>query len=137
MRKVSCLFGALILSIGLISCGGSGSDGGINNPPPPPPTCAANTFCMSSGSSFFIDGGGTTLSVAANTAVTWTNDSGIPHDVTFDDPTTALAVGGGSAGNIPQPASGSHQRQFAVSGSTHPFHCIIHGTPMHGTLNVL
>jgi plastocyanin len=92
---------------------------------------------MSSGSSFFINGGGTVLSVAANTAVTWTNDSGVPHDVTFDDPTTALAVGGGSDGNIPQPASGSHQRQFAVSGSTHPFHCIIHGAIMHGTVNVL
>jgi hypothetical protein len=136
MRRISCLFGALILSIGLISCGGS-SDGTITNPPPPPPTCAANTFCMSSGSSFFIDGGGTTLSVAANTAVTWTNDSGVPHDVTFDDPTTALAVGAGSAGNITQPASGSHQRQFAVSGSSHPFHCIIHGLVMHGTVTIL
>jgi plastocyanin len=92
---------------------------------------------MSSGSSFFIDGGGTTLSVAANTAVTWTNDSGISHDVTFDDPTTALAVGNGGAGNIPQPATGSNQRKFAVSGSSHPFHCTIHGAVMHGTVNVL
>jgi plastocyanin len=75
--------------------------------------------------------------VAANTAVTWTNDSGVPHDVTFDDPTTALAVGAGSAGNITQPASGSHQRQFAVSGSSHPFHCAIHGLVMHGTVTVL
>jgi plastocyanin len=87
-------------------------------------------------SSFITAAGGTTLSVAANTAVTWTNDSGITHDVTFDDPTTALAVGTGSAGNIGAHSTGSNQRQFAVSGSSHPFHCTIHGTVMHGTVTV-
>jgi plastocyanin len=92
---------------------------------------------MSSGSTFFINGGGTILSIAANTAVTWTNDSGVDHDVTFDDPSTALAVGAGASGNIPVHASGSHQRQFAVSGSTHPFHCTIHGSIMHGTVTVM
>jgi plastocyanin len=90
------------------------------------------------GSSFFTAAGTgtTTLSVAANTAVTWTNDSGITHNVTFDDPATALAVAGGASGNIGDHSSGSHQRQFAVSGSSHPFHCTIHGTNMHGTVNV-
>jgi len=86
--------------------------------------------------SFVTAAGGTILTVAANTAVTWTNDSGIAHDVTFDDPSTALAVGAGADGNIPQPATGSNQRKFAVSGSSHPFHCTIHGTGMHGTVNV-
>ena len=84
---------------------------------------------------FFVNGGGTTLSVLVNTPVTWTND-GIAHDVTFDAPATALAVGAGNGGNIPQPATGSNQRQFAVSGSSHPFHCTIHGAGMHGTVNV-
>jgi plastocyanin len=89
------------------------------------------------GSTTFITAAGTTtLTVPINSAVTWTNDSGIAHDVTFDDPATALAVGSGNSGNIPQPASGSNQRKFAVSGSTHPFHCTIHGTAMHGTVNV-
>jgi plastocyanin len=92
---------------------------------------------MSSGSSFFINGGGTILSIAANTAVTWKNDSGVDHDVTFDDPTTALAVGTGASGNIPAPATGPSSRQFAVSGSTHPFHCTIHGSIMHGTVTVM
>src|SRR3954471_295702 len=137
MRKVSGLFGALLFAVGAIACGGGGGDGGVTNPPPPPPpppTCAANTFCM--GATTFYTEGGTnvnTLTVPANTAVTFTNDSGILHDVTFDDPSTALAVGSGAAGNITQHTSGSHQRQFAVSGSTHPFHCTQHGTVMHGT----
>jgi len=72
-------------------------------------------------------------------AVTWTNDSGITHNVTFDDPTTALAVGTGSGGTIPNHLSGSNQRQFAVSGSSHPFHCTIHGTTttgMRGTVTI-
>jgi len=88
---------------------------------------------------FVTTAGTTTLSVAANAAVTWTNDSGVIHNVTFDDPATALAVGTGSAGNIPDHSTGSNQRKFAVSGSSHPFHCTIHGTSttgMIGTVNV-
>ncbi len=138
MRKVSGLLGALMLTIGVVSCGGSGyttGTGGGGGGGGGGGNCAAGTFCMGS-SSFFTAAGTTTLSVATNTAVTWTNDSGVTHDVTFDDPATALAVGTGSAGNIGAHASGSNQRQFAVSGSSHPFHCTIHGTIMHGTVNV-
>ena len=51
MRKISGLFGVLILSIGLASCGGGG-DGSVSPPPPPPPppppTCPTGTFCMGS-----------------------------------------------------------------------------------------
>ena len=141
MRKSSGLFGALILAIGVASCGGGGGGGGYITPPPPPPppppACPANTFCMPSTSFSFVTAAGTTtLTVPVNTAVTWTNDSGIIHNVTFDDPTTALAVGTGSAGNIPDHSSGSNQRQFAVSGSSHPFHCTIHGLGMHGTVAI-
>jgi plastocyanin len=74
------------------------------------------------------------LSVAANTAVTWTNDSGIDHNVTFDDPTTALAIGTGSSGTFTAPNGSTNQRQFATSGS-HPFHCTIHAG-MSGVVNV-
>lgn len=140
MRKIVSLFGALALAVGVMSCGGGGGDGGGITPPPPPPpppTCAANTFCMGASSFFTAAGTGTTtLTVAANTAVTFTNDSGILHDVTFDDPTTALAVGNGDSGDIPVHTSGSHQRKFAVSGSSHPFHCTQHGQVMHGTVTV-
>ncbi|HVS60321.1 MAG TPA: plastocyanin/azurin family copper-binding protein [Gemmatimonadaceae bacterium] len=140
MRKISGLFGALILAIGVASCGGGGDATGTPPPPPPPPpppTCPANTFCMGS-ANFVTAAGTTTLSVPANTAVTWTNDSGIGHNVIFDDPATALAVGTGNPGNIPLHTSGSNQRQFAATGN-HPFYCSIHGTAttgMHGTVTI-
>ena len=142
MRKISAVFGALILAIGAVSCGGgsvvTGTVGGGGGGGGGGGTCPAGTFCMGA-ANFVTAAGATTLSVPANTAVTWTNDSGITHNVTFDDPATALAVGTGSAGNVPNHASGSNQRQFAVSGSSHPFHCTIHGTSttgMRGTLTV-
>jgi plastocyanin len=90
-----------------------------------------------SGSSFFVNGGGTTLSIAANAPVAWTNDDIQAHDVTFDDAASALAVGTGGAGNFSAPVGSSNQRKFAVSGNSHPFHCMIHGLVMHGTVTVL
>ena len=120
MRKISRLFGGLILVIGVASCGGGGN-------------CPAGTICMGS-ANFFTSASTTqpvTLTVAANTAVTWTNDSGTQHDVIFDDPSTALAVGAGDPGNIPLHTSGSNQRQFTTTGH-HPFHCSVHGTTTTG-----
>lgn len=138
MRVLGSL-AALFLATGLMSCGGGDSAGPPPPPPPPPPpTCDANTFCM--GSQTFFTAAGTTpvtLSVAANTPVTWDNNSGgIDHNVIFDDPSSALAVGSGASGNIGESTSGSFQRQFAVSGSSHPFHCTIH-PGMTGTVKVL
>jgi plastocyanin len=75
------------------------------------------------------------LSVAANATVTWTNDSSVDHNVTFDDPTTSLAVGTGSNGNFDAPVNSTNQRKFSVSGSSHPFHCTIHNG-MSGVVNV-
>jgi len=71
-----------------------------------------------------------TLTFGTNQAVTWFND-GIAHNVIFDNPAAALAVGGGNSGNITDPASGSNQRQFATAG-TYAFHCTIHGTATTG-----
>lgn len=92
------------------------------------------------GSSTFISATGSasnpTVTVAPNTAVTWDNNSGgIGHDVTFDTPAAALAVGNGNSGNIDLHTSGTNQRQFAATGS-YPFHCTVHGAGMKGTVIV-
>jgi hypothetical protein len=136
MKNISSLIGAFALVCALNSCGGSTD---TTTSPPPPPPCPAGTFCMGSAIFYTVAANFTnaTLNVARNAAVTWTNDSGTPHDVIFDTP-GALAVGNGSAGNIPIHSSGSNQRQFAAAG-TYAFHCGLHGTPgagMHGTVVV-
>jgi hypothetical protein len=141
MRKISGLFGVLILSMGLMSCGGGGGYSSVSPPPPPPPppppTCTTGTFCM--GGSTFYTANATqqpvALSVAANAPVTWTNDSSVDHNVTFDDPATALGVGTGAGGTFNAPIGSSNQRKFATSGSSHPFHCTIHAG-MSGVVNV-
>jgi hypothetical protein len=137
MRKISGLTGAFVLVLVTASCGGTTAPGGGGGGGGGGGNCPANTFCMGS-STFFTAAGSTatTVTIPANTAVTWTNSSGIEHDVVFDDPSTALAVGNGASGDIGLHTSGSHQRQFAVSGSSHPFHCTVHGAPMHGTVTV-
>ena len=140
MRKIYGLFAVLILSTGLMSCGGGGDSSVAPPPPPPPPpppTCATGTFCM--GGSTFLTANSTVqpvaLSVAANAAVTWTNDSSVDHNVTFDDPTTALAVGTGASGSFTAPNGSTNARKFATSGTSHPFHCTIH-PGMTGTVSV-
>ncbi|MFL5593284.1 MAG: plastocyanin/azurin family copper-binding protein [Gemmatimonadaceae bacterium] len=137
MKKICVLFAVSILAVGVISCGGDsaappgggggGGGGGDSN-------CPAGVFCM--GSSIFTTTASiaqpVSLTVATNTAVTWTNNSGgTEHDVVFDAPTAALAVGAGGAGNIPLHTSGSNQRQFAAAG-TYAFHCTVHGTATSG-----
>lgn len=91
--------------------GGGGGGGG---------SCAANTFCMTA-SSFTP----TSRTVAVNTVVNWTNNSGVVHNVTFTNPAAAGAVGSGASGNIPDHGDGTNSRVFATAG-THAFRCTIH-----------
>lgn len=132
MRKFSGLSAILILVFGVVSCGGGG-DGGITPPPPPPPpppTCPANTFCML-GSSFSP----TIRTVAPGSTVTWQNQSGILHNVTWDDAAGRnAALAGDGVGDIGEFSSGSHNRLFNAAG-TYGFHCTIH-LGMNGTLTV-
>ena len=124
--KISGLFGALILAIGVASCGG----GGDSTITPPPPQCPARTFCMTS--TTFTP---TTRTVTVGSTVTWTNDSGVTHDVVWDDATAkAAAAAGDGSGDMGQFASGSHTRAFATAG-TYKFHCTIH-FGMSGALTV-
>ena len=73
----------------------------------------------------------TSRTVAANTAVTWTNSSGVGHNVTFANPAAALAVGAGGSGSFDAPSPSTEQRRFAAAG-TYTFHCNIHGTATSG-----
>jgi plastocyanin len=58
-----------------------------------------------------------TITVVANTAITWTNNDGMPHTVTSD---TGNEL---NSGNIP--ASGTWSHTFTAAG-TYPYHCTIH-----------
>ena len=52
------------------------------------------------------------------------------HDIAFDTPEAALAVGIG-AGNFEAADKTSNHRKFAAAGS-YAFHCTIHGTATSG-----
>jgi plastocyanin len=132
MRKLSGLVGALALAGATMSCGGGGSAGPPPPPPPPPPpTCAANTFCL--GASSFAP---TTLTVPAGTTVSWKNDSGVLHDVTWDNAAGVNAAGpGDGSGDLGTFSTGTHTRVINTPG-TYGFHCNIHAPGMKGTLTV-
>jgi plastocyanin len=65
------------------------------------------------------------LTVAVGAPVTWLNNSGVFHNVTFGNPFAARAVGSGGSGNIAEHISGSNQRQFNSAG-TYIFECTLH-----------
>jgi plastocyanin len=67
-----------------------------------------------------------TLSILRNESVTWTNTSGLTHNITF---TTA-----GAPDNIPDHSSGSNIRTFANVG-TFEYHCTNHAG-MNGSVTV-
>ena len=123
MRRVSGLSGASVLVL-LAACGGDGG-AGPGNGGGGGGSCPANTFCMTA-STF----NPTSRTVAANATVTWSNDSGVDHNVTFDTPSAALGVGG-TGGNFAAGTPSTNQRRFATAG-TYPFHCTIHGSPTSG-----
>ena len=64
------------------------------------------------------------ITVARGATVTWTWTGRNPHTVTFDDGTTSA-----------QQTTGTYQRAFAAAG-TYPYHCVVHGTLMSGTVTV-
>lgn len=126
MRKLSGLFGALILVSALVSCGG-----GDTTVTPPPPQCAANTFCMTISNTFTP----LSMTVAVGSTVSFENDASLPHNVTWDTAAgrTAAAAGDGT-GDIGDFSTGTHTRVFNTAG-TFGFHCTIH-PGMNGTLTV-
>ncbi len=128
---------ALVLAIALlVGCNSSGGGGttteppGNENPPPGPPPMTA-TVNMESGD----DGYGgeshtfapTAVPVARGGTVTWQNNSGVTHNVTFDPATGAPA-------NISDHSSGSNSRTFSTLGAF-SYQCTLHAN-MRGTVNV-
>ena len=78
----------------------------------------------------------TTRTVAVGATVTWQNDSGVEHNVVWDNATAnAAAQAGDGTGDMPSFLTGtSHTRMFSAAGS-YGFHCTIH-PGMNATLTV-
>lgn len=113
-----------MLVFALLSCGGGGGGGGGNGPTGPGPgpgPPSPNTVTM--GASSFSP---TSLTIQAGGTVTWSNPSGIRHNVTF---TTS-----GAPGNIDDHTSGTNQRTFGSAG-TFNYNCTNHGG-MNGAVAV-
>ena len=133
MRRLSGLTAVLTIAFIAVSCGGGGGDGvgGPPPPPPPPPTCPTNTFCMTISNTFSP----ATLTVPVGTTVSWRNDAGSLHNVTWNSAAgrTAAQAGDGT-GDIADFSTGTHTRLFNTTG-TFAFTCTIH-PGMNGTLTV-
>jgi plastocyanin len=95
-------FRALWLALALVGCSDSTDPGDGNSVS----MTSSNTFSPSS------------VTIAATEAVTWTNGSGIAHNVTFGQVTGAPA-------NVPDFTAGSASRTFPTAG-TFPYQCTIH-----------
>lgn len=127
-------------AVTLCSCGGAGGYGGGGSSIAGPGgtggnttvTCPTNTVCMlyaqsgnyGSGSGSFLP---TSLSITHGGTVTFTNNSGVTHNVVFD----SQSPPGGDIGSI---SSGSQDRTFPTAGNF-AFHCTIH-PEMVGTIAV-
>jgi plastocyanin len=131
MQRIPGLLAAFILVVATTSCGGGatapgggggGGGGGAG--------CPAGTFCF--GATTYTP---TTRTVAVGSTVSWQNDSGVTHNVTWDNATArSAALAGDAAGDISDFSSGSHTRVFNTAG-TYGFHCTIH-PGMTATLTV-
>lgn len=89
------------------STGGTGGTGGTGNA-----TCPSGTICLRD-SNFDPS----SLTVARGTSVTFSNNSGIEHNVTFESGSGIQSIGNHS--------SGTNTRVFNTSGNF-PFQCTLH-----------
>lgn len=115
MKKVvliAFVFFAIMLSI---SCKKDSS----STPPPAANTVDISILAMSYSPS--------TVTVTKGTIVRWTNNGGTTHTVTADN-TTSFAS--------PTLAAGAVFNLTTNAIGTFPYHCLIHGISMAGTLNV-
>jgi plastocyanin len=108
------LFATSIIVV--ISCGKSSSS---NNNPPVSTTKNISIASMSFSPS--------SVTVSKGTVVKWTNNDGFAHTATSNDASTF------DSGSIGAGASYSYTANIA---GTFPYHCLIHGVAMSGTLVV-
>ncbi|HTD83872.1 MAG TPA: plastocyanin/azurin family copper-binding protein [Gemmatimonadaceae bacterium] len=134
MRRISGLIAVLAVGFTTLSCGGGGDStgtGGGGGGGGGGGTCPANTFCMTVANLFSP----ATLAVPVGTTVTWRNDAGTLHNVTWNNTAGRnAALAGDGTGDISDFSTGSHTRLFNTAG-TFGFKCTIH-PGMNGTLTV-
>jgi plastocyanin len=106
----------------MLACGGGGGYG--TNPPSSSCTPSGTTVCMTPSNTF----NPTQITIQHGGSVTWSNTTGVTHNVTFAPVTGAPA----DIGNF---ASGSQSAAFPTAG-TFAYHCTIHGASMSGTVVV-
>lgn len=109
----------LWLVLALAGCGGGSSTGPPAPPPPPPPPGGGNpaaTANVSMTSSNDAYGTATnafnpaTVTIIRNGTVTWSNNSGVVHNVTFGQAS-------GAPNNIGDLSQGSVSRSFPTAGT--------------------
>ncbi|HWJ21574.1 MAG TPA: plastocyanin/azurin family copper-binding protein [Gemmatimonadaceae bacterium] len=113
--------GAMILAVG---CGGGGGYGGGATGPTTtqtPPAGGSTSTNISVVDNAFRPAATT---VPVGSAVTWTWNGAVQHNVTFDDGTAS-----------PTQGSGTFVRTFTQAG-TYAYHCTIHGVAMSGKVTV-
>jgi plastocyanin len=115
----------MLLSLVLVGCGGYSADPSTPPPPPPPgggnPTLAASVAMTSGGDPY--GSSGNTFSPASVTilqtgTVTWNNNTGVLHNVTFG------SVAGAPA-NVTNMSTGNVSRSFGTAG-TFNYQCTNH-----------
>jgi hypothetical protein len=97
--------------------GGGGGGGGDCTP-------GNGTICVTTANTF----NPSAVTIAKGSTLTWSNTTGVTHTVTFDAVT-------GAPPSDPSFASGTFTATFNTAG-TFPYHCLIHGTSMSGTITV-
>lgn len=96
----------------------------------------ATTFSVAVGANGGFSYSPSQLTIQVGDTVTWTNDSGTPHNVTADDGSFRCANGCDDTGGHGSPTSSwTASRTFHDAGVIH-YHCEVHGFAMAGTITV-
>jgi plastocyanin len=130
MRRVSLIVASLLTGAALAACSGSTASpsAAASAAPSAAPSAAASTPSGEAAASAVaikdFAFAPADLTVKTGTTVTWTNQDGATHTVTFDSGPTSDNLGNGA----------TYQQTFGTAG-TFPYHCRIHSS-MKGTVTV-